>query len=113
MKASWALCSLAPLAAGLSGEPEEVAGLDPVQPAMIPVAGLGPATHVFGAELSLPQGDRDRGKLRSSTPPPPPCVRVRTRRFGGGIMRRPGPEWEDRWRRRRRWTERLGGRGAD
>ena len=35
--------------------------------------------------------NRDRGKLRSSTPPPPPCVRVRTRRFGGGIMRRPVP----------------------
>src|SRR6267143_6396758 len=62
MKASWALCSLAPLAAGLSGEPEEVAGLDPAQPAMIPVAGLGPATHVFGADLSLPQGVDARDK---------------------------------------------------
>src|SRR6267143_315510 len=65
MKASWALCSLAPLAAGLSGEPEEVAGLDPVQPAMIPVAGLGPATHVFGAELSLPQGVGCPGQARA------------------------------------------------
>src|SRR6267143_6584542 len=62
MKADWIPCALAPLAAGLSGEPEEVAALDPVQPAMIPVAGLGPATHVFGAELSLPQGVDARDK---------------------------------------------------
>ena len=74
----------------------------------------GPATHVFEEGcVDRREGDRDRGKPRGSTPPPPPCVRVRTRRFGGGVMRRPVPGWEDRGRRRRRWTERLGGRGAD
>jgi hypothetical protein len=27
--------------------------------------------------------DRDRGEPRGPSPPTPPCVRVRTRRFGG------------------------------
>ncbi len=44
------------------------------------------------------QDDRDRGEPRGPAPPPPPCVRVRTRRFGGGVMRRPAPEWQDRRR---------------
>src|SRR5713101_4593535 len=34
-------------------------------------------------QSSRPKRNRDRGESRDSAPPTPPCVRVRTRRFGG------------------------------
>jgi hypothetical protein len=51
------------------------------------------AAPAFGRERRRPHGsllfrslspvNRDRGEPRGSSPPTPPCVRVRTRRFGG------------------------------
>ena len=49
------------------------------------------AQHPKSPAIETPAGrlphlwvmDRDRGEPRGSSPPTPPCIRVRTRRFGG------------------------------
>ena len=55
-----------PLAQGCPGNRKRLRGCDPVQPKRIPVAGLGPASHVFGAEIlaDLRRGCPGRARAR-------------------------------------------------
>ena len=72
-----------PVWAGQSAEPEAVGEVrDPVQPKRIPVAGLGPAIHVFRADIVA----GSRIGIGSSLAAPPSPTTVHTGHVHGGSL---------------------------